>query len=149
MALVPDYKINLIAPGRMDDADFGKFKTTLAEAFQYIKYSKDKTALQQVLHENKKFTALDRRTAELINVVTGSNLEFKKGEGSVNMCIAIEEIKKESIAEGMEKGIAKGSEEKELSTIKKLMEKLQYTAEQAMTFLDIPKEKQDIYLKRL
>jgi hypothetical protein len=149
MALVPDYKINLIAPGRMDDADFGKFKTTLAEAFQYIKYSKDKTALQQVLHENKKFTALDRRTAELINVVTGSNLEFKKGEGSVNMCIAIEEIKKESIAEGMEKGIAKGSEEKELSTIKKLMEKLQYTAEQAMTFLDIPKEKQEIYLKRL
>jgi hypothetical protein len=33
LAFVPDYRINLLTPGSILDEDFGKFKTTLAEAF--------------------------------------------------------------------------------------------------------------------
>jgi hypothetical protein len=50
----------LIALGHIDDADFGKFKTTLAEALQYIKYSKDTVALERLLRSNREFQSLDR-----------------------------------------------------------------------------------------
>jgi hypothetical protein len=76
LALVPDYRINLITPGSIKNEDFGKFKTSLAEAFQYIKYSKDKVALYQMVHNNPKFRTIDRRTAELINGITGSGIEL-------------------------------------------------------------------------
>jgi hypothetical protein len=156
LALVPDYKINLIAPGQMDDADFGKFKTTLAEAFQYIKYSKSKPALQKMLQDNEKFHALDRRTAELINVVTGSELEIRKDKEVVDMCLAIEEMKKEAIEIGKKEAFEAAKKEAEaresanlVSNIKSIMEKLQYNAEQAMDLLGIPEEKRKKYVELL
>ena len=47
----------------------------------------------------------DRRTAEVVNVVTNSNLKFEDGETEVDMCVALEEMKKESEQNGLTKGI--------------------------------------------
>ncbi|MCD8376180.1 MAG: Rpn family recombination-promoting nuclease/putative transposase [Oscillospiraceae bacterium] len=48
LALVPDYRINLLSPAAIADEDFEKFKTTLREVLSFIKYSSDADKLSQV-----------------------------------------------------------------------------------------------------
>jgi hypothetical protein len=141
----------------------------LGAALRYIKYSKDKTTLEQVVNSNKEFQALDRRTAELINSVTGDSLEFEEGEEVINMCKAHEDMKKEAIAEAMEdmkkeaaaeaekrvlaaeqkateakqevvKAKQEVAEETLASSIKSLMQSLKFSVTQAMDALQIPEE---------
>ena len=50
------------------------------------------------------------------------------------------------ISESEAKGLEKGREDERLSSIQKIMAKLDYTAEKAMDFLDIPKEEQGKYI---
>lgn len=157
LSLVPDYKMNLITPGTMRDSDFEKFTTGLAEAFQYIKYSRDEVALERVLKDNQKFHAVDRRTAELINVITGSTLEFEKGKEVVDMCVAVENMKrkaleegiKEGKREGIKEGMKEGAEKTLLESVKNLMDTMKWSAEQAMAALKVPESDKKKYLKQL
>jgi spore cortex formation protein SpoVR/YcgB (stage V sporulation) len=157
LALVPDYRINLLTPGSIDDGDFGKFKTTLAEAFQYIKYSKDKVALYQMVHDNPKFRTMDRRTVELINGITGSGIDYKKDEEVVDVCLAIELMKQEAAEKAAEEAAEKAAkkareetmEEAMITSIRNLMETTQWTADQAMAALKIPEEEREKYLRQL
>jgi hypothetical protein len=141
LALVPDYKINLITPGSIDDEDFGKFKTTLGEAFQYIKYSKDKVALYQMVHANPKFHTLDRRTAELVNRITGTDIEYNKDEEVVDVCWAIELMKEDAREEARNESM--------ITSIRNLMETMKWTADQAMVALKVPEEERESYLSQL
>jgi flagellar motility protein MotE (MotC chaperone) len=117
LSRVPDYKINLVSPWQMEDADFGKFRTALAETFQYIKYSKEDEALENAVNANPNFRSLDRRTAELINEVTGSRLEYEKKKEVVDVCKAIEDMKKKAVEAAL-----KGVEEEKAATLKKVIE---------------------------
>lgn len=47
--MVPDYKINLIAPASIEDNDFEKFQSSLKEVLSFIKYARDKNELRKVL----------------------------------------------------------------------------------------------------
>ena len=47
LALVPDYKVNLIAPALIEDEDFGKFQSSLKEVLSFIKYARDKDELKR------------------------------------------------------------------------------------------------------
>ena len=49
MQHVPDYRVNLIAPGNMTEYEIGEFQSSLKEVLLYIKYSKDKEKLQERL----------------------------------------------------------------------------------------------------
>ena len=49
----PDYKINLIAPEELSDTELEKFQTELCELLKFIKYSKDKKRLEEVVAEDK------------------------------------------------------------------------------------------------
>ena len=112
LRFVQDYRIHLISPGRIADEEFLKFKTDLGKVLQYIKYSKDKEKLYELTHRGERFRNVDVDSANLINVVTGSELEFEVEEGQVNMCKAIDEMRKESrqegILEGRQEGIMEG-----------------------------------------
>ncbi|MBQ7706310.1 MAG: Rpn family recombination-promoting nuclease/putative transposase [Lachnospiraceae bacterium] len=103
---VPNYKINLISPYSINDFEFEKFNSSLAEVLKYIKYSNDKDALKNILENDKVYESIDRETAELIRDVPGSNLKFEKEKENINMCKATEDMEKEA-AEKRAKEIAK------------------------------------------
>jgi len=117
--------------------------------------------LERVLKDNQKFHAVDRRTAELINVITGSTLEFEKGKEVVDMCVAVENMKRkaleegikegkrEGIKEGIKEGMKEGAEKTLLESVKNLMDTMKWSAEQAMEALKVPESDQKKYLKRL
>ncbi len=104
MQYVPDYKINLIAPEQMTDNEIKEFKTSLKEVMLYIKYSKDKNKLLEIAQEDPDFLSMDRQAAEVINTVTNSKLKYPEGKETINMCLAIEEMRMDSKREGEIKG---------------------------------------------
>ncbi len=59
LSFVPDYKINLIAPAYMDMEAMNKLKTSLREVMLYIKYSKDKEKLQQMVLSDERFKHME------------------------------------------------------------------------------------------
>ena len=93
------------------------------------------------MHENDHFRSVDSETASLINTITGSRLKFGTREEKVDMCKAIDDMRKESREEGIEST--------RLESIKIVMERLKYTAQQAMEFLKIPTADWPKYLAKL
>lgn len=89
MQYVPDYKANLIAPGNMSEEEIDEFQSSLKEVILYIKYSKDKVKLQEVVQKDKNFRNLKRQAAEVISVTTNSKLKYQEGQ-EVNMCQKIQ-----------------------------------------------------------
>lgn len=100
LAHTPDYHVNLIAPDEMSDMEINEFHSNLREVMLYIKYSRDKDKLNQIIGEDPKFQSVERQAADVINVVTGSKLKYPEGKGDVNMCSAIQQMREESEIKG-------------------------------------------------
>lgn len=54
------------------------------------------------MNQNERFRHLDRKSAELINVVTNSNLKYDEGNEVVDMCKAINDLVENSKNEARE-----------------------------------------------
>ena len=101
LPFIPDYKLNLITPADIADTDFTKFHTELSPVLKYLKYSRSKDKLNEIVHTDPIYRCLDRESAEVINIVTGSNLSIEQGKESIDMCQAIEEMRAEERAKGI------------------------------------------------
>ena len=100
--LAPDYHLNLIVPARMGDGDFERFRTGLGSVLKYVKHSGNRDELRRSVLGDGRFRSVDRESAALINAVTGSNLDVGAfdEEGKVDMCKAIDDMRKEAFDEG-------------------------------------------------
>lgn len=92
----------------MSEEEIGEFQTSLREIMLYIKYSKDKTKLQEVTQTNPNFRALNRTAADVINITTNSKLKYPDGKEAVDVCAAIQELIADSEARGEARGEAHG-----------------------------------------
>ena len=101
LKFVDNYHLHLIAPAEMADEEFTKFHTELSLALKYVKYSKDKKRFREMISEDTAFKSVSRKTADMVNVVTNSNLHYNDGEERVDMCEAIEEIRNDAKEEGI------------------------------------------------
>ncbi len=84
---VPDYRINLISPADMEDAEFEKFSTDLGFAMNVIKYQRE---LADKVIERNGHRKIDRDTADFLNVVADLDFEYEEEAGGVDMCLAME-----------------------------------------------------------
>lgn len=157
LAFVPDYRINLLSPASMSDGEIKKLRTSLREVMLYVKYSNDKEKLVSLIQTDDRFQTVERKAAEVMSTVTGSELKIRKEEESVNMCEAIKGIREEGRQEGRREGQQEGRQEGErigreqstLEAIKKMMKTLNITAERAMEILEIPGSDYPKYLSGL
>ena len=113
-----DYKLNIIEPNFMTENDFEKFKTEIGLVLESIKYSNDKNKFLKSIQNKKDYKNMSVDTVELINSVTNLELNYKEKEGRVNMCKAIEDLKKDWKAEGIEVGIETGKTQELNNNIK-------------------------------
>lgn len=122
--LVQDYRIHLVSPRVIPDDDFIKFRTDLGPVLQFIKYSDDKDKLAEVTKSIDRFRRMDPDSVGLINAVTGSDLKIVVNEeGKVDVCTAIDEMRKESRNEGKIEGHREGKIEGSLETLVHLVQK--------------------------
>ena len=96
LACMDNYHVRLIAPAQMTDEEIMKFQSSLREVMLFIKYSKDKENLSRVLASNEdRFRELERRAADVIEAVTNSGIKYDEKDEVVNVCQAIQEMRKE------------------------------------------------------
>lgn len=133
LALVPDYKVNLIAPASIEDEDFGKFQSSLKEVLSFIKYARDKDELKKVLDADESFRHLGREEVDVLNDCVGAKIAVKEGEEAIDVCLAIQQMNEEAAQ--------KAAQKERISTlfanIKNLMEKMGWSAEQSMDVLSV------------
>ena len=111
LRFVDNYHLHLIAPAQIPDEDFDKFHTELKQVLKFVKNSLSKKRLNELVHEDETYRHISRKTANMLNIITGSNLKYDSREETVDMCRAIEEIRNDAIAEGIQTGMEKGLEE--------------------------------------
>jgi len=105
LACMDNYHVRLIAPAQMSDEEIMKFQSSLREVMLFIKYSKDRENLSRILKTNeKRFREVERRAADVIEAVTNSGLKYDESEEAVDVCQAIQEMRKESEQDGERKG---------------------------------------------
>ena len=75
--------------------------------------------MRKYIAADRSFRSLSREAADVINALTGSNFEIQDGKESVDMCRALEDLVKESIAEGEAKGKKEGIKEIVINMLKK------------------------------
>lgn len=134
---VENYCIHLIAPAALTDLELSKFNSSLREVLSFIKYSRNKDKLNELVREDRNFSALDRKAVRVITTHTKLKLQLDESEEAWDMCQAIEEMKEDARQEGIE------TERKK--AVQSLMKKLHLTAEQAMDVLEIPKAERKKY----
>lgn len=92
----------------MTDEQISRFKTNLREVMLFIKYSKDKDRLKDILQKDERFQRMERNAAMVIKVVTGSEFNIENEREVLNVCQAIEDMKKEAMEDGIQTGIQSG-----------------------------------------
>lgn len=145
LAYVPDYKINLIAPAQIADADFDKFKTTLREVLEFIKYSEDADKLQQILAKEEGFHHLGRPEVNVLNACTGVSLPVREKEEVLDVCKAIRVLEQRAA----DKAADNMKVTTRLENIRSLMEKIGWTAEESMDALAIPEGDREVLMALL
>lgn len=137
LQFVPDYKINLIAPAQIKDTDFEKFTTSLKEVLLFIKYSADADKLAEVVAEDREIHHLGREEINVLNACVSANLPVSQDGQVVDVCKAIEVIAE------------RAAEQERIDIIRKLMDKMEWTAEQAMDILSISEVDRELLLKKI
>ena len=110
MKYVQDYRINLISPADITSEELNSFSTSLGKVLGYIKYSKDKDKLLSYVTGNPDIK-IDADAARVISEVTKTNIEIQNSEEEIDMCKAIDDLIKDSKAEGESIGLSKGRAE--------------------------------------
>lgn len=126
LSFVSDYKLNLIAPGHMTDEEIDRFTTSLREVMLFIKYSKDRAKLNDMVQKDERFKHVDRGAATVISTVTGAEIEVEDEEEKVDMCQALREMVEEANNEGMEKG----AQDERTAVARRMLEKGRFSYEE-------------------
>jgi predicted transposase YdaD len=96
---------------------------------------------------------MERDSANLINIVTNSNLTYPEEGDEINMCKAIEDMRAEAKAkgraEGREEGRAEGNTERILTDLKNVMDSINVSIEEAMEILKIDPLQRQKYAARV
>ena len=96
-----DYKLHLISPYEINNEDFIKLKSEMRLVLKCIKYSKDSMKLNNIIKNDGNFNMVSNKAAELIDEVVETEFAKNAEGGYVNMCKAIEDMKKEARLEGV------------------------------------------------
>lgn len=103
LALMPDYKINLLAPREMSDEEIEQFQTDFREVMLFCKYMKDKEKLSELLNKNQAYRSMDQKAIRLIEAVANTKIQVNEKEAKGNMCEGLQGIIDDAIQEEKKK----------------------------------------------
>ena len=71
---------------------------------EFIKYSRDREKLERAVSRDPSYRRMERDSYELIRLVTNADLRADVKEAEIDMCLALEEMKRDSMQRGMQQG---------------------------------------------
>lgn len=134
---IPDYKINLIIPEKLSETQLDQFHTSLREVLLFIKYSKDKEKLYNLVEKDTRFHNIEQKAGRVINAITGAGLKMDESEEYIDMCKAIQDMREEA----MQAGKQEGQQLKEKEIIIQMLNKKIFTYEEIAEIVKTSEEK--------
>lgn len=107
LKFVQNYQIQLIDPAQIPEESMGKFSSSLREVLSYIKYSRDKQKLSELLTDNPRMR-METDAAQVIREITKTPMKIPEDAEVVDVCKAVEEMLKERRTEGQAEGRTEG-----------------------------------------
>ena len=104
---IPNYRMNLIDAGHMEEAYLKKFSEDLQQVLGMLKYRKQKRELQKYIQKNEAyFSSVDVETYQalcsFLNMEKGlKEVKELQKEEKINMCQAMEEWYQDAVEEGI------------------------------------------------
>lgn len=96
---INDYKLNLLEPAVIEDTE--KFKSDFKYVVDFIKHSKDKGRLKELMEENNNyFSRVPYDTAMLIKYCADIDVRVKEEKEETDMCKAIDDMMEDAREEG-------------------------------------------------
>ena len=121
LKFIDNYHLHLIAPAEIKNSEFSKFHSELSLVMKYIKYSRDRNKFMENVGEDEEFQSVSKETADVINAVTGYDMNIVPDErGNVNMCEAIKGIKEDARNEGWSNGWIEASLKTKIDTARNM-----------------------------
>mgnify|MGYP000800691876 FL=1 len=98
----------------------------MREVLSFIKYSEDEEKLRQTLKEDAdRFNRMEQEAVQLLNLVTGAEIEINTEQEVVDMCKALADMisreRKLGYDSGIEEGREEGQREKSIQIIKRML----------------------------
>lgn len=109
--IIPNYKLNVISPYDIEDKDFNKMKSELRLILKFIKNSKNKDKLIKIIKEDIGYKKISKEAFTIINEITNTEIKIENEEGELDMCKAIDDMKKQAKEEGIIEGKLEGKYE--------------------------------------
>ncbi len=110
---IPNYTINLIDAGRMEDVS--RFQTELKEVFGMLKFRQNKNALLEYVKEHEDYfhhvdSGTSRAIAELLQSgkLLNKMISVEEKDGGEDMCKALDDLYQDGVEKGIEQGIEQG-----------------------------------------
>lgn len=129
--------LNLISIYDVEDPT--RYHGSLRKVFELLRYTEDKNAMTKYLDDHAEvYSKLDEATARLLALLLDlqlSDKEVRTREGGLDMCKALEDMKKEAEEKGEERGEEKGITKIIVSMLDKDM-----TCEEIAALTDVPLE---------
>ena len=86
------------------------FRTDLGAVLHYVKLQDDGDALEQLLHRDRRFSALQREAAEVLEAVTGTTIPINQTEEVIDMCKGEKQLLQRAFTKGEQSGFTKGEQ---------------------------------------
>ena len=96
-----DYKLHLISPYEIKNEDFSKLTSEMRIVLKCIKKSHNSKEFDDLINNDTDFKKVSNKAIGLINEVVDTEFKTNENGGYVDMCKAIEDMKKEARLEGM------------------------------------------------
>lgn len=147
--MVNDYKLNVLDIKRLESTEM--YHTDLRQVFDFIRYSKDKNKLKELVERDTAYANLDEDAYDVIAAFTKSEElvrlkeTYRKGEKQ-DMCQALKDWAAEERSEGKLEGKIEGKIEGRMISLRAIMENLGLSLEKAMDVLNIPLEEREQYI---
>ena len=103
-----DYKLHLISPYEIKNEDFTKLTSEMRIVLKCIKKSHNSEEFDDLINNDTDFKMVSNKAIGLINEVADTEFKTNENGGYVDMCKAIEDMKKEAEAKGKNEGKIEG-----------------------------------------
>ena len=118
---VQDYKIHVIAPAELSTEELKQFHSSMREVLNFIKYSENEEKLRQILQEDAdRFNRMEQEAVQLLNLVTGAEIEINTEQEVVDMCKALADMISRERKLGYDSGVEE-ERKKRIQIIKNML----------------------------
>ena len=126
---IEEYKCRILSIYDIPKEDIERLKTQIKQVILFVQASQRKEDILALVESDATYKALDWEFVELINVVTHSEIvyDIREEGGKVDMCKALDDIRKDGIEEGRHLGVEEGRRIKEIESIQKTYELMRET----------------------